>query len=103
MCRVADVSVSGFYAYLKRPLSWRRVVDEILMAHVRIAFAASGATYGVPRVLQELRAQGFPTSQKRVARLMREYIETWYSRKRGHSTLGCLSPAAYEALLPVAA
>lgn len=72
MCRVADVSVSGFYAYLKRPLSWRRIVDEILMAHVRIAFAQSGATYGAPRVLQELRAEGFPTSQKRVARLMRE-------------------------------
>ena len=42
MCRVLDVSVSGFYAYLRRPLFWRRVSDEVLMAHVRIAFAASG-------------------------------------------------------------
>lgn len=72
MCRVLDVSVSGFYAYLQRPLSWRRVIDEVLMAHVRIAFAASGETYGAPRVLQELHAEGLPTSQKRVARLMRE-------------------------------
>jgi putative transposase len=72
MCRVLEVSVSGFYAYLRRPLSWRRVIDDLLMAHVRIAFAESGETYGAPRLLRELQAQGLPTSQKRVARLMRE-------------------------------
>lgn len=72
MCRVLAVSVSGFYAYLRRPLAWRRVIDDLLMAHVRIAFAASGETYGAPRVLQELQAKGLPTSQKRVARLMRD-------------------------------
>jgi transposase InsO family protein len=72
MCRVLDVSVSGFYAYLGRPLAWRRVIDELLMAHVRIAFAESGETYGAPRILQEVQAEGLPTSQKRVARLMRE-------------------------------
>jgi transposase InsO family protein len=72
MCRVLAVSVSGFYAYLQRPASWRRVIDDLLMAHVRMAFAASGETYGAPRVLQDLQAEGLPTSQKRVARLMRE-------------------------------
>ncbi len=72
MCRVLDVSVSGFYAYLKRPLSWRAVIDELLMAHIRIAFAESGETYGAPRVLQELRATGLPTSIRRVARLTRD-------------------------------
>jgi transposase InsO family protein len=72
MCRVLEVSVAGFYAYLKRPLSWRAVIDELLMAHVRIAFTESGETYGAPRVLQELRETGLPTSTKRVARLMRE-------------------------------
>ncbi|MGH7635097.1 MAG: IS3 family transposase [Gemmatimonadaceae bacterium] len=72
MCRVLEVTSSGFYAYLQRPLSWRAVVDELLLAHVHIAFAESGATYGAPRVLQELHAAGLPTSQKRVARLMRQ-------------------------------
>ena len=28
-----------------------------------------------------------------------EYIEVWYNRKRMHSTLGYLSPSAYEAQL----
>jgi transposase InsO family protein len=31
------------------------------------------------------------------------YLETWYNLKRRHSTLGYLSPAAYEAKLQVAA
>ena len=72
MCRVLDVSVAGFYAFLKRPPSWRALIDEVLMAHVRIAFAESGGTYGAPRVLRELQAAGLPTSTKRVARLMQE-------------------------------
>lgn len=71
MCRVLEVSVAGFYAYLTRPPSWRALIDELLMAHVRIAFAASGETYGAPRVYRELLAEGLPTSTKRVARLMR--------------------------------
>lgn len=82
MCRVLEVSVAGFYAYIKRPPSWRALIDEVLMAHVRIAFAESGETYGAPRVLQELREAGFPTSTKRVARLMREDGLVARSRKR---------------------
>ncbi len=32
-----------------------------------------------------------------------QYIETWYNRTRRHSTLGYVSPAEYEAQLPMAA
>ncbi|OYV64030.1 MAG: transposase, partial [Gemmatimonadetes bacterium 21-71-4] len=31
------------------------------------------------------------------------YIELWYNQKRRHSTLGYVSPAAYEAQLEAAA
>ena len=31
------------------------------------------------------------------------YIETWYNRKRRHSTLGYVSPATYEEQLQAAA
>jgi transposase InsO family protein len=71
MCRVLEVSVAGFYAYRQRSESWRAVIDDLLMAHIRIAFTASGETYGAPRLLHELRELGLPTSTKRVARLMR--------------------------------
>ena len=72
MCRVLAVTPSGYYAFLKRPESWRAVIDDVLMAHVRIAHAESGDTYGAPRVHEELIAQGWPTSRKRIARLMRQ-------------------------------
>ena len=58
MCRVLDVSFSGYYASLHRPPSWHAVVDEVLMAHVRIIHAESGETYGAPRVHRELQAGG---------------------------------------------
>jgi putative transposase len=72
MCRVLEVSPSGYYASRKRPPSWHAVIDEVLMARVRVIHAESGATYGAPRVHLELQAEGLPTSPKRVARLMRE-------------------------------
>jgi len=72
MCRVLEVSPSGYYAARRRGLSWHALIDEVLMARVRIIHAESGASYGAPRVLQELQAEGLPAGQKRVARLMRE-------------------------------
>ena len=72
MCRVLEVSVSGYYAFRKRSPSWHALIDEVLMAHVRIIHHESGKTYGAPRVQRELQAEGLPASQKRVARLMRE-------------------------------
>jgi putative transposase len=72
MCRVLEVSPAGYYASLKRPPSWHALIDEVLMAHVRIIHAESGETYGAPRVHRELQAEGLPASPKRVARLMRE-------------------------------
>ena len=72
MCRVLDVSPSGYYASRTRSPSWHALIDEVLMAHVRIIHKDSGETYGAPRVHQELQAEGLPASPKRVARLMRE-------------------------------
>jgi putative transposase len=72
MCRVLEVAPSGYYASLRRPPSRHALIDEILMARVRIIHDESNETYGAPRVYRELQAEGLPTSTKRVARLMRE-------------------------------
>ena len=72
MCHVLDVTPSDPHAFLKSLESWRAVIDDVLMAHVRVSHAESKNTCGAPRVHEELTAQGSPTSRKRVARLMRE-------------------------------
>ena len=72
MCRVLEVSASGYYDSLKRPPSWHALIDEILMARVRVIHEESGASYGAPRIQRELQAEGLPASTKRVSRLMRE-------------------------------
>lgn len=82
MCRVLEVAPSGYYASLKRPPSWHALIDEILMARVRIIHDESNNTYGAPRVHRELQAEGLPTSTKRVARLMREDGRVARPRKR---------------------
>jgi transposase InsO family protein len=82
MCRVLEVSPSGYYASRKRPSSWHALIDEVLMARVRIIHEASNETYGAPRVHRELQAEGLPASPKRVARLLREEGLVARPRKR---------------------
>ena len=71
MCRMLDVSPSGFYAWESRGPSARALADDVLLAHVRVAHLESGRTYGAPRVHEELRDHGQRVGKKRVARLMR--------------------------------
>lgn len=72
MCRVLEVSRSGFYAWQKRRTSERVRGGERLRVHIRAIHRKSQQTYGSPRVHVELCAQGFCCSRKRVERLMRE-------------------------------
>jgi len=72
MCRLLAVSRSGYYAWRKRQPSAREMADTQLLAAIKKIFAASGQTYGSPRIHIELRAAGIRCSRKRVERLMRE-------------------------------
>lgn len=72
MCHALGVSVGGYYAARQRPASAHACADERLRIEVRAAHAKSRGRYGAPRVQAELAADGIATSEKRVARLMRE-------------------------------
>lgn len=58
MCRVLEVSVSGFYAWVKRPPSQHSREDAQLAEQVKTVFQANREVYGSPRVYAELQAQG---------------------------------------------
>jgi len=71
MCRVLAVSASGYYAWRQRPPSaWARA-DAELTARISAIHQYSRATYGAPRIHEELLAVGMHVGRKRVARLMK--------------------------------
>jgi len=72
MCRVLEVTRSGFYAWLKSVPSARARTDERLRAEVRAIHKMSRGDYGSPRVHAALQKRGERVSRKRVARLMGE-------------------------------
>jgi putative transposase len=71
MCRVFQVSPSGFYAWNSREPSARAIRDAELTACIRVFHARSKATYGAPRIQGDLRDEGIHIGKKRVARLMK--------------------------------
>lgn len=71
MCRVLEVSRSGFYAAQRRVPSARARAEARLRLEIRAVHAASRRRYGAPKIHRELRAQGIRCGRKRIARLMR--------------------------------
>lgn len=71
LCRVMQVSRSGFYAWRRRPKSEQSKRDAVLTGRIRVIHTRSRNNYGAPRVHAELRDQGIRCGKKRVARLMR--------------------------------
>jgi len=68
MCRVLRVHFSGFYAWLKKPLS-RRAQDDVRQTElIRQAWSESGKVYGYRKRADDLRDQGEQMSGRRVAR-----------------------------------
>ena len=72
MCRVLNVSRSGYYAWKNRVPSLRRTEDVRLTRTIREIHSASHLRYGSPRVHRELRERGISCGRGRVARLMRD-------------------------------
>lgn len=86
LCRVLDVSTSGYYAWLKRPPSARSIQDRVLTEMIHEFHKASDGNYGAPRILADLREAGVRISRKRVARLMAEAGLRGVSRRKGVRT-----------------
>ena len=82
MCRVLEVSRSGYYAWRRREPSARAQSDATLTARIREVHEDSRKTYGSPRIHAELQEEGQRVGRKRVARLMRGARLEGASRRR---------------------
>jgi len=72
MCRVLEVSRSGYYTWGKHQRGVRQREDERLLIHIRQAYGRGRGTYGSPRITAELRSKGMLCGKNRVARLMKQ-------------------------------
>jgi putative transposase len=88
MCRLLDVSPSGFYAYVDRAPSKRTVSNKKLLDRIRRHHAASDGTYGAVRIVEDLLEERPKerVGRHRVARLMRKDGLVGVTRRRGCKT-----------------
>ena len=86
MCRVLQVSPSGFYAWRDRPIAAYARRDQRLRVLVRASYEAIRRRYGSSRVHEDLPEQGEAVSRKRVVRLMQHEGARARARKRFKST-----------------
>jgi putative transposase len=63
---------SGFYAWLKEPLSARAQEDRRLLPLIRSSYAGSDMVYDSPRIHMDLREMGEVCGERKVARLMKQ-------------------------------
>ncbi len=70
MCQVLEISVSGYYAWCKRPVSTNPREDARLSAEIQTIFLDNRQVYGSPRIHAALQARGIRCGRKRVVRLM---------------------------------
>ena len=91
LCRLLEVSRSGYYAWRSRLPSERARFDAVLSEKIETIHRNSRATYGAPRVHAELRAIGIRCGRKRVARLMRHAKLRGCLRGRRMRTTHCIT------------
>ena len=70
MCKVLDVSRSGYYRSRYRIVSTRESANVRLLEEIKSVHAKSRGIYGSPRVHRELIHRGHLCGRHRVARLM---------------------------------
>ncbi|WP_414899190.1 IS3 family transposase [Sphingomonas sp. Leaf10] len=73
MCRMLDVSRSGYYDWRGRAPSARTTANLALLSDVPRLQARHQGRYGSPRMHAALRAEGWQCSRGRVERLMRRH------------------------------
>ena len=73
MCKVLNVSRSGYHNYLRRRFNCRETDEVIILEKIKEIYRNSRELYGSPRIYQELRRRGLTINKKRVVRIMQKY------------------------------
>jgi len=72
LCELLGVSRSGYYRWQQPRPTRRQCEDADLAAQIARFHRQSRGNYGAPRIVEDLREAGSPTSRRRCARLMKQ-------------------------------
>ena len=70
MCRLLEVSRSGYYEWLSRPLRVQAEANQQVQDSVQRCFAQGRGTYGTRRIKYLLAQEGLQVSRRRIGRLL---------------------------------
>jgi len=70
LCRILEVSRSGYYEWLSRPPHARAQVAQQVHAKVQHYFAQGRGTYGTRRIKHLLAQEGLQVSRRRIGRIL---------------------------------
>lgn len=82
MCRVLEVSRSGYYEWLTRPPSQHAQDDQVLSERIVDHFEANRHVYGTRRLKDCLADEGEQVSRRRIGRLMTEQVLEVKTRRK---------------------
>jgi len=110
ICRMLEVSRSGFFAWLRRGISRLRQRQEQLAAKIRHVHAEHRGVYGSPRVCAVLKARGEKVCENTVAKVMkqqeirakikRRYVPCTTDSDHGHAVAANLLERNFAAAAP---
>ena len=86
LCRVMEVSVSGYYKWLKRKPSKREMEDNRLEINIKAAHQRGRGTYGTLRIKDELAGEGIEAGRDRIRRLRKKLGLTSKNKKKYKAT-----------------
>ena len=72
LCRVLEVTTSGYYAWVKRPLTIRQREEMRLELEIRAAHKRTRQTYGPERLQRDLSDNGIVVGVHRIKRIRRK-------------------------------
>ena len=71
MCKLLEVSRSGYHKYLRSQMNERRIENMLIAEEIKRIYKDKHGRYGSPRIHEEMRKGGKRINKKRIARLMR--------------------------------
>ena len=81
LCRILEVSRSGYYEWLRRPPCAQAAAEHALQDKITRYFAQGRGTYGTRRIKPLLAQEGLQVSRRRSGRVLAQAGRRWKTQR----------------------